>query len=105
MGVRTPDFFSSVHLGGDEQAALEEELVRKAKEEWKRKVVVDRLDFVAHKTATLAAAVDKQGDILQGKAKKKGKKTKWNDHDDGNDFLFVSERIGLASLESNLTPL
>jgi len=38
-------FFRSVHLGGDDQAKIVEEAIKREKEEWKSKVVVDTLDF------------------------------------------------------------
>ena len=72
-GTKNPAFFTSVHLGGDEQAALEKELIRKAKEEWESKVIVDRVDFVAHQTTRVSSSVlDKKKDILDGKPKKRG---------------------------------
>ena len=72
IDVKNPGFFNSVHLNGEEQAAEEEALRKKAEDEWRSKIVVDSLDFLVggFVQRDVPDQLDRVSDILSGPALK-----------------------------------
>ena len=72
IDVKNPSFFNSVHLNGEEQAAEDEALKKKAEEEWRSKIVVDSLDFLVggFVQKDVPDQLDRVSDILAGPAMK-----------------------------------
>lgn len=70
-----PDFFKTVHLGGDDVIKEREEAKKKEHEEWKKKVVVKSAVFKVNtynQTINKPAQVDKHQGILKGKPMRAG---------------------------------
>eukprot|EP01039_Chlorochromonas_danica_P008534 gene8534-9407_t len=70
-GHEDPNFFRSVHLGGDEQARLIAEAKKEEERKWRELVVVDTLDFKVGqmKVRDRPIQVDRTSDILHDEAK------------------------------------
>lgn len=71
--VPDPNFFRSVHLGGENQARIVEEALQKEKEEWRSRVVVDDIAFKVGKMNVRDKPIqsEKCADILHDEAKRK----------------------------------
>jgi hypothetical protein len=81
--VTDPDYFRSVHLGGENQARIVQEALDKEKEEWKTKVIVDDIAFKVGKMNVRDRPIqsDKCSDILHDEPKRK-------------ELIHLRERLG-----------
>lgn len=71
-GIPNPDFFKSIHLGGEAMAREMQELAQKEKEQWEKKVVVDSTRFNPHHGVRhRESQTQKVGSLLDGPVKSK----------------------------------
>jgi hypothetical protein len=66
-----PDFFRSVHIGGEKQAQIIAEAIAQEKEEWKSKVIVEHTDFKVggYSVRDVPIQADRTRDILKDQPK------------------------------------